>query len=134
MNKKSTIKTIITLLGLGFIAKLLSTVARILMTRELGVDGMGLYQLATPCMLLVITIAQFGLPTAMATLVSRHRNKAKLIFGSGLTIAFIIAMLMMILVIILAPTIANVILKNNDLLLTIYALALLIPLVSLSAL
>ncbi len=133
MNKKSTIKTIITLLGLGFIAKLLSTVARILMTRELGVDGMGLYQLATPCMLLVITIAQFGLPTAMATLVSRHRNKAKLIFGSGLTIAFIIAMLMMILVIILAPTIANVILKNNDLLLTIYALALLIPLVSLSA-
>ncbi len=133
MNKKSTIKTIITLLGLGFIAKLLSTIARILMTRELGVDGMGLYQLATPCMLLVITLAQFGLPTAIATLVSRHRNKAKLIFSSGLIIAFIIAMLMMILVIILAPTIAIIILKNNDLLLTIYALALLIPLVSLSA-
>lgn len=133
MNKKSTIKTIITLLGLGFIAKLLSTIARILMTRELGINGMGLYQLATPCMLLVITLAQFGLPTAMATLVSRHRNKAKLILGSGLMIAFIITILMMMLVIVLAPTIANVILKNNDLLLTIYALALLIPLVSLSA-
>ncbi len=133
MNKKSTIKTIITILGLGFIAKLLSTIARILMTRELGVTGMGLYQLATPCMLLVITLAQFGLPTAMATLVSRHKEKAKLLLSTGLVMAFFIAIIMMILVTLLAPVIANSILKNDDLTLTIYALALLIPLVSLSA-
>lgn len=133
MKKKSAIKTIITLLELGFVAKLLSTIARILMTREMGVDAMGLYQLANPCMLLVITISQFGLPTAMATLVSRHPNKAKKLLISGLFIAFIIAVLMMILTIALAPTISNNVLKNPNITLTLYALALLIPLVSLSA-
>jgi len=133
MKKKSTLKTIITLLELGFVAKLLSTIARILMTREMGVDAMGLYQLANPCMLLVITISQFGLPTAMATLVSRHPSKAKKYLISGLSISFIIATLMMVLVILIAPFLADQVLKNPDIRLTIYGLALLIPLVSLSA-
>lgn len=133
MKKKSTLKTIITLLELGFVAKLLSTIARILMTREMGVDAMGLYQLANPCMLLVITLSQFGLPTAMATLVSRHPSKAKKYLISGLSISFIIATLMMVLVILVAPFLAEQVLKNPNIRLTLYGLALLIPLVSLSA-
>ncbi|MCH5180435.1 MAG: oligosaccharide flippase family protein [Erysipelotrichales bacterium] len=133
MNKNRSINTILLLLSLGFIAKVLSTLARVLTTRTIGIDAMGLYQLASPCMLLVITLSQFGLPTAMATLVSRHRNRAKTILISGITISFIISVVMMILVISLSKVIAINILKNPDIELTLYALALLIPLVSLSA-
>lgn len=133
MNKKNAFSTITTLLSLGLVAKLLSTIARILVTRTIGIDAMGLYQLATPCMLLVITLAQFGLPTAMATLVSRNQKKAKNILISGLSIAFIISLIMMILTILLAKRIAIHVLKNPNIELTLYGLALLIPLVSLSA-
>lgn len=133
MKKKKSINTIFALLSLGFIAKILSMCARILTTRKIGVDAMGLYQLATPCMLLVITLSQFGLPTAMATLVSRHLKKAKVLLISGLSISFVIAIVMMALTIIFSPFVANNILKNPNILPTLYALALLIPLVCLSA-
>ena len=44
MNKNRSLNTILTLLCLGFVAKILSTLARVLTTRTIGIDAMGLYQ------------------------------------------------------------------------------------------
>lgn len=134
MKKKYLIKTLIILVVLGFLAKFLSMIARILMTRIIGVEGMGLFSLANPCMLLVINLAQLGLPTAIATKVAKEPQNSKKIFVSGLSISVVVSIILMISTYFLTPFLAVQILKNDRLTMTFYALALLIPLVSLSAL
>lgn len=119
---------------LGFLGKFLSMIARILMVRAIGTEGMGLYSLATPTMLLLITIAQLGLPTAVATSVAKRPLDGKKIFFSGLIIASLISIIMVVLIYFLSPFLANEVLKNKMLLPTLYGLGFLIPLVSLSAL
>lgn len=109
-------------------------IARILMTRSIGLEGMSIYTLANPAMVLVITLAQLGLPTAIATLISKNKNKSKKIFISGLIISLIISISLMVVIIFFAPFLATKILKNTDVTMTIYGLALLVPLVSLSSL
>ncbi len=109
-------------------------VARILMNRSLGVEAMSLYTLASPAMVLLITLAQMGIPTAIATLISRNPHKSKKIFLSGLFLATIISLFFMIITIILSPFLAERVLHNKAVTMTLYALALLIPLVALSSL
>lgn len=109
-------------------------IARILMTRAIGLEGMSIYTLANPAMVLIITLAQLGLPTAIATLISKNKEKSKKIFISGLIISFVISVILMVVIIFLAPFLSTNILKNNDVKMTIYGLALLVPLVSLSSL
>lgn len=104
------------------------------MTRSIGIAGMGLFSLCNPMMVLVIALAQLGLPTTIAAKVAKNPKKSKSYFINGLFISIIISLSLMFLVLFLAPTLAINVFKNEELTLTIYALALLAPLVSLSAL
>lgn len=134
MKKNKVIRTLLSLILFGFLGKGLSMIARILMTRELGTEAMSIYTLANPAMVLIITLAQMGLPTAIATLISKKPEKSKKIFVSGLFISLFISIALMISTILIAPYLAHNVLKNADVTMTIYGLALLIPLVSLSSL
>lgn len=119
---------------LGFVSKGLSMIARILTTRIIGLEAMSIYTLASPAMVFLITLAQMGLPTAIATLISKHKERSKKIFLCGLFLSFIISMVFMLITIWLSPYLAKNVLKNEAVTLTLYALALLIPLVGLSSL
>ena len=119
---------------LGFVSKGLSMVARILTTRMIGLEAMAIYTLASPAMVFLITLAQMGLPTAIATLISKHKERSKKIFTCGLILSCIISIIFMTLTIWLSPFLAKNVLKNESVTLTLYALALLIPLVGLSSL
>ena len=134
MKKYRTITFILSLLGLGFIGKLLSMIARILIVRSIGLEAISIYSLVNPMMLLLITLTQLGLPTAVSTLISRHPNKTKHIFISGLAIAMTVSIVLMISTILCGDIIANNIIQNYQCKLTIFGLALLIPLISLSSL
>lgn len=134
MKKNKVIRTLLSLILFGFLGKGLSMIARILMTRELGTEAMSIYTLANPAMVLIITLAQMGIPTAIATLISKKPEKSKKIFVSGLFISLFISVALMIVTLLVAPYLASNVLKNEDVTMTIYGLALLIPLVSLSSL
>ena len=54
MKKYRTITFILSLLGLGFIGKLLSMIARILIVRSIGLEAISIYSLVNPIMLLVL--------------------------------------------------------------------------------
>ena len=122
------------IITLGMLSKGFSMVARILMARSIGLEGMALYTLANPAMVLVITLGQLGLPVAIATLISKHKEKSKKIFLGGLIISLTISIALMLLITSLAPILSKNILKNEDVTLTIRGLALLVPLVSISSL
>jgi stage V sporulation protein B len=57
--------TIILLLA-GFVTRILGFINRIVIARSIGEEGVGLYMMAFPTLILVVTITQIGLPVAIS--------------------------------------------------------------------
>lgn len=132
MKEKFIKKALILALG-GFITKILSMVIRIITTRVIGVDGLGLYMLVLPTFNLFITIATLSLPTAISKLVAEGtRNNKKLVLGF-LPIAIIFNIFLIILIIILAPFIANNLLHNEILYYPIISIGITLPFITTSS-
>ena len=134
MDKRKIIKSSLLLIFVGFITKIFSSIAKIIMARKIGIDAMGIYMLVTPLYVFFINIVQMSLPTTIATkIASKQSNTSKIMITSSM-IALIVNLIFMILVVSLSPFIAHNILKNPSTQLSIIALALLVPLISLGGL
>lgn len=132
MKEKFIKKALILALG-GFITKILSMVIRIITTRVIGVDGLGLYMLVLPTFNLFITIATLSLPTAISKLVAEGtRNNKKLVLGF-LPIAIIFNIFLIIIIIILSPFIANNLLHNEILYYPIISIGITLPFITTSS-
>lgn len=134
MLKKKIIKSTLSLLFVGFITKILSTLGRISTARTIGQESMGIYMLVMPTAVFFINIIQLSLPTCINKLIAQNPSKTKNIIITSSIISLIINSIFMILIISFSPFIANNILKNEKTLYAINALALLIPLISLGGL
>ena len=81
MKEKFIKSTIILIVG-GLLTKILGMVIRIVTTRVIGLEGIGLYMLVMPTYSLFITIATLSLPIAISKLVSENtRNNKNVILG-----------------------------------------------------
>lgn len=82
MKKNSFFKITILLIIGGFITKILGMIIKIIMTRLIGTEGIGIYMLIMPTFSLFVSIVQFGFPVAISKLVAedQYRNK-NLVFG-----------------------------------------------------
>ena len=93
MKSKFIKSTLILVIG-GMFTKILGLFIKIVMTRLLGTEGIGIYMLIMPTFSLFIALAQFGMPIAISKLVSEDkRNNKNLVFSSipiSLTINFLI--------------------------------------------
>lgn len=58
------------LIAAGFITKILGFINRIVVARMIGDEGVGLYMMAVPTLVLAITATQIGLPVAISKLVA----------------------------------------------------------------
>ena len=132
MKKKFIISTTILLIG-GLITKILGMIIKIIMTRNLGIDGLSLYMLILPSMMLFINIAQIGLPIALSRLVALNNKNNKKLYLSIIPITILINLVISIFIIILAPYISNNLLHNNTIKLGIIAISLIIPFTTLSS-
>lgn len=131
--KNKIYKSLILLIILGGIAKILSTIARIITTRIVGVEGMSIYSLVAPIMVFVISLAQFGLPTAITKLISGdYKNRKKYVITSYF-IGLLTSIIIMFFIISFAPLIAQYLLNNHLTIQSIYMVALLAPLVMISS-
>lgn len=79
-------KGTLVLTAAGLLVKILGSVNRILLSRLLGGEGIGLYQIAYPLYLLLVALSSAGIPAAMSILISRRaavgdRQGAKRILG-----------------------------------------------------
>ena len=59
----------------GLVVKIIGSVNRILLSRLLGGEGIGLYQMAYPVYLLLLAISSAGIPVAISIVVSRYLAK-----------------------------------------------------------
>jgi len=80
MKSKFVKSTFILIIG-GFVTKILGMFIKIVMTRLLGTEGIGMYMLVSPTFMLFISIASLGLPVAISKLVAENnRNNKNLVF------------------------------------------------------
>lgn len=134
MLKKKIIKSTLSLLFVGLITKILSTVGRIITARTIGQESMGVYMMVMPVAVFFINVIQLSLPTCINKMIAEKPEKTRTIIITSSIVSLIVNSIFMIAIITLAPFIANNILKNKDTLFAINALALLIPLISLGGL
>lgn len=98
MKQKSFI-TGAAILGLaGLIAKIIGAFYRVPLTRIIGVEGMGIYQIAYPIYTYLLVISTSGVPTAISKLVSEkcaHGDYAgaKKIFGVSIRILILLGLI-----------------------------------------
>lgn len=131
--KEKFIKSVFILLIGGLLTKILGMLIKIIMSRLIGTEGLGLYMMVLPTFSLFIGIGQFGLPTALSKLVAEKRKNNIKLFFSILPIALTINLVLIITIILIAPILANNLLHDSRCYLPILAIAVVIPFTSLSS-
>ena len=131
--KEKFINSVIILLVGGLLTKLLGMFIKIMMSRLIGTEGLGLYMMVLPTFSLFIGIGQFGLPTALSKLVTEKRKDNIKLFFSILPITLFINLLLIISIIVIAPVLANNLLHDPRCYLPILSIAVVIPFTSLSS-
>lgn len=124
--------TLILILG-GAITKALGMFIKIIMTRIVGIEGISLYMLIFPTFALFMTISQLGFPVAISKLVAEERYSSKKLIFSIIPFSLLFNIFLMFLIIIIAPTLANDLLKEPKALYPILAIGLVLPFDSLSS-
>lgn len=131
--KSKFISTTLILLVGGFITKILGMIIKIIMTRLIGTNGIGLYMLIMPTFNLFITICQLGFPVAISKLVAEDKNNNKQIVFSSTIFSLILNILLIVSIVILAPVISDKLLHNSDTYYSIIAISLTLPFISISS-
>ena len=111
MKNKFLKSTIILIFG-GAITKILAMIIKIFLTRCVGDTGIGLYMLVLPTFNLFITLCTMSLSTSISKVVAEKGNTKKVVL-SVVPVSLIYNFILMVLLIVLAPFIANNLLNNN---------------------
>lgn len=132
MKNKFIKSTVILIIG-GFITKILGMVIKIVLTRTIKTDGIGLYMMILPTFNLFITLCNLGMPTAITKLVSEHKRKSKKIVLSIIPIIIIYNILLIILIFIISPFLSNNLLHNSNTYYPLIATSITLPFITISS-
>jgi stage V sporulation protein B len=138
LTKQSFLRGTLILVGAGFVTKVLGFVYRIVLSRIIGDEGMGLFQMAYPILLFAITLTTAGLPVAISKLVSEaeatgdERRIRNLLIVSTVIVT-ITGFLFTALTILLAPVIANTLLTDERAVYPLLGIAPIIPIVAVAS-
>ncbi len=132
MKEKFIKSTIILMVG-GLLTKLLGIIIKIVMSRLIGTEGLGLYMLILPTFSLFIGLAQFGFPVAVSKLVAEDDKNNKNLLFSLLPVSFIINIILIGIIIFITPILSEQLLHDARTFYPLLAIALVIPLTSISS-
>lgn len=136
--KQTFIKGTMILVVGGLITRGLGTVYRIFLSRFIGSEAIGLYQMAFPTLIMLITIVTAGLPIAVSKLVAEANAKQdkymerKILFIS-LTIVIPVSIIISTIYYLLIPFISKYLLTDERVYLTLLAIVPIIPIISISS-
>lgn len=133
MKKSKFFKSTLILVIGGFITKLLSMLIKIVMTRIIGTEGIGLYMLINPTFILFIAIAILGMPTAISKLVSEDKNNNKNLVFSSVFISILINIVLFIAILFSSRFISNNLLHEPRTYYSIICIGFVLPFISISS-
>ena len=132
MKKNKFIRSSIILIMGGLITKALGMLVRIILTRQIGTHGIGLYSMIAPTFLLLISISGMGLTTALNVLISSKKYNVKNIIITSLIISLSIDIIIIIFLNIYAKALAIYLFSNSSLYLPILSMGYVLPFISIS--
>ncbi|WP_226667238.1 stage V sporulation protein B [Metabacillus litoralis] len=137
MSKQTFLKGTLILILAGFITRVLGFINRIVVARFIGEEGVGLYMMAVPTLVLAITITQLGLPVAISKLVAEaeaqgDQRKIKKILVVSLSITGLLSLIFTPTMIFLSPHLAELF-RDGRTVWPLYAIAPVVPIVAISS-
>lgn len=117
MTKQTFIKGAMILLIAGIVNRILGFVPRITLPRIIGAEGIGIYQLSYPFLIVLLTFITGGIPLAIAKWIAEaesqgdHR-RVKQIFGTAMLLCFTLACLLTSAMLIFAPYIIKYVIPD----------------------
>lgn len=138
LNKNSFIYGSIILAIVNFIVRFIGFSYKIILSRLIGPEGIGLFQMTFPVLMVFVTITTAGVPVAVSKLVSKKNSinkglEAFAIFKISFYFTLLISLLFAIIIILTGKFISFNLLKNKSLLYNIYFLAPAIVIISISS-
>ncbi len=136
MSKQTFLRGTLFLILAGLITKVLGFINRIVMVRVMGEEGVGLYMMAVPTLILTITLTRMGLPVAISKMVAEadaegNRQKIKQILIVSLSITTVLSVIFTTMMIFAAPFLSKEVFTDER---TFYPLVAIAPVVSIVAL
>ncbi|WP_369345669.1 stage V sporulation protein B [Caldalkalibacillus mannanilyticus] len=138
MSKQTFLQGTIILIIAGLITKILGFINKIVMARILGPEGIGLYMMAVPILILVITLTRLGLPVAISKLVAEastqgDHQRIKRILVVSLAITGSLSVLFTILTIMGAKVLSTLFLTDQRAYYPLVAITPIVPIVAISS-
>ena len=133
MKKNKFIKSTLILIIGGFITKLLGMLIRIITTRLIHTEGIGIYMLLTPTFSLLITIAQFGFPIAISKIVAEEKTRGKDLIFSIIPVSLLLNIFLIIFLLLTGKFIAYNLLHEPRCYLGIISIGFVLPFISISS-
>lgn len=126
------------LLAAGLVTRVLGFINRIVIARFIGEEGVGLYMMAFPTMILVVTITQIGLPVAISKNVAEAEArgdtaKIKKILIVSLATTISLSIVFTPALILLAPILSETLFTDNRTHLPLMAIAPIVPIIAVSS-
>jgi len=126
------------LLIAGFITRVLGFINRIVIARSIGEEGVGLYMMAYPTFILIVTITQLGLPVAISKNVAEAEAKGdypeiKKILIVSLAVTLTLSIIFTPALLILAPLLSSTIFTDPRTYYPLMAIAPVIPVIAVSS-
>ncbi|MFD2446187.1 stage V sporulation protein B [Bacillus sp. CGMCC 1.16607] len=132
------LKGTIILLIAGFVTRILGFINRIVMARVIGEEGVGLFMMAFPTLILVVTITQLGLPVAISKNIAEaeakgdHRKIKKILVVSLATTGFL-SLLFTPTLILAAPFLAETLFTDPRIYYPLVTIAPMVPIIAISS-
>ncbi|WP_335869237.1 stage V sporulation protein B [Bacillus sp. 2205SS5-2] len=122
----------------ALITRILGFINRIVVARLIGEEGVGLYMMAFPTLVLVITLTQLGLPVAISKSVAEaeaqgNRKKVKNILAVSLAVTTGLSLIFTPALILLAPFLSEVLFTDDRTYYPLVAIAPVIPIIAISS-
>lgn len=133
MNKKNFSLSALTLIFSALITKILALLSKMIMSKQMSVEQMSYYMLATPTMLLLINIAKLSLDSAIAKLISSKKHSHRTTIYFSIVLSIINNLLLCLIISLFFPLLANYFFKQPLVLPTLYLILPLLPLVTITS-
>lgn len=126
------------LLVAGFITRVLGFIYRIVLARSIGEEGVGLYMMAYPTFILVVTITQLGLPVAISKNIAEAEVKGdyaeiKKILVVSLAITIGLSLIITPALLLLAPILSTTLFTDERTYYPLMAIAPALPIIAISS-
>ena len=131
MKNKFIKSTLILVIG-GFFTKALGMTIKIVLTRLIGTEGIGLYSMIMPTFLLLNSIAQLGLPTALNILIATNKYNTKNLVFTAILISLSIDILIILFLIVSSTFLSNNLLNDSRLSLGLLSIGFVLPFITIS--